>query len=59
MLKRGVTEIAFEDMPEWLKAGKRLREMMVGRLYNRQTLERVEAIIARFPDDPTTPRGFR
>jgi TRAP-type C4-dicarboxylate transport system substrate-binding protein len=59
MLKRGITEVAFDDMPEWLKSGKRLREMMVGRLYDRKILDRMEAIISRFPDDPKTPQGFR
>jgi TRAP-type transport system periplasmic protein len=59
MLRRGIREVAFEDMSEWLKSGKRLREMMVGRLYERQLLDRMETIIASYPDDPTTPDGFR
>jgi len=59
LLKRGLVAVPFEDVPSWLRAGKKLREKMVGRLYSRQLLDRMEKIVRRFPDDPTTPDGFR
>jgi TRAP-type C4-dicarboxylate transport system substrate-binding protein len=59
LLKRGLVPVAFEDLPAWLQAGKRLREKMVGRLYSRELLERMERIVLRYPDSPQTPDGFR
>ncbi len=59
LLKRGLVPVPFEDVPSWLQAGKKLRDKMVGRLYSRELLTRMEAIVQRFPDDPTTPDGFR
>jgi TRAP-type C4-dicarboxylate transport system substrate-binding protein len=34
---------------EWLEVGRRTREALVGRLYTRDLLQRVEAICARYP----------
>jgi TRAP-type C4-dicarboxylate transport system substrate-binding protein len=59
LMKRGMVSVPFEDVPTWLRAGKKLREKMVGRLYSRELLARMEKIVARYPDDPTTPDGFR
>jgi TRAP-type C4-dicarboxylate transport system substrate-binding protein len=59
ILERGITLVKFRDVPEWVKASKHLRDKMVGRLYERQMLDKVEAIVSRYPDDPQTPIGFR
>ncbi|MBN1652541.1 MAG: TRAP transporter substrate-binding protein DctP [Deltaproteobacteria bacterium] len=59
LLRRGIKPVNFERTDEWLAAGKRLREKMVGRLYSREILSRVEKIIAQYPDRPGTPESFR
>ncbi len=57
--KRGIKLVPFANTSKWVAAGKRLRDRMVGRLYTREMLSRMEGIISRFPDDPETPDGFR
>jgi TRAP-type transport system periplasmic protein len=59
LLKRGITPVRFENVNEWLAAGKELRTKMVGRLYSREMLTRVENIIAKYPDRGGTPNNFR
>jgi TRAP-type C4-dicarboxylate transport system substrate-binding protein len=59
LLKRGLVPVPFQDTPAWLQAGKKLRDKMVGRLYSRELLDRMEEIVRRFPDSPETPDGFR
>jgi len=51
--KRGMKRIAFQNTQEWRAMGKRLREKMIGRIYDRQTLSRVEKIVAKYPDRPS------
>jgi hypothetical protein len=48
LLGRGLTPVGLEDIERWNWAGKRLRESMVGRLYTRPLLRRVEAIIEKY-----------
>lgn len=59
LLKRGIKPYEFTNIEEWLAAGKRLRDKMVGRLYSREMLSRVEKVIAKYPDRPGTPDSFR
>lgn len=59
LLKRGLKPYEFANIDEWLAAGKKLREKMVGRLYSREMLSRVERVIAKYPDRPGTPDSFR
>jgi TRAP-type C4-dicarboxylate transport system substrate-binding protein len=59
ILLRGMSLVPLSDLPVWIKASKRLRDGMVGRPYERQLLDRVEAIVSRYPDGPETPDGFR
>lgn len=59
LLKRGIKSYEFSNIEEWTAAGKRLRDKMVGRLYSREMLDRVEKIIAKYPDKPGTPDSFR
>ena len=59
LIKRGIKPYEFTNMGEWLAAGKKLRDKMVGRLYSREMLTRVEKVIAKYPDRPGTPDSFR
>ncbi len=59
LLKRGIKPYEFTNIEEWLAAGKKLRDKMVGRLYSREMLDRVEKVIAKYPDKPGTPESFR
>jgi TRAP-type C4-dicarboxylate transport system substrate-binding protein len=46
ILKRGVTEVHVEDIPEVQKIAKDLTEHFVGRLYSRELLDKVQHICA-------------
>lgn len=47
LVKRGHTGFDFKKEAEWEKAGRDLRDKMVGRIYDRALLKRVEAIAAK------------
>jgi TRAP-type C4-dicarboxylate transport system substrate-binding protein len=51
LMKRGITPVEWEDREKWRAVGKRLRDRMVGRIYSRELLTRVEKIVAKYPDD--------
>lgn len=59
LIKRGIKPYEFINTEEWLAAGKKLRDKMVGRLYSREMLTRVEKVIAKYPDRPGTSDSFR
>jgi TRAP-type C4-dicarboxylate transport system substrate-binding protein len=59
LIKRGIKPYEFTNVEEWIAAGKKLRDKMVGRLYTREMLSRVEKLIAKYPDKPGTPESFR
>ncbi|MBN1655558.1 MAG: TRAP transporter substrate-binding protein DctP [Deltaproteobacteria bacterium] len=46
ILKRGVTAVHVEDIPEVQKVAKQLTDHFVGRLYSRELLDKVEKICA-------------
>jgi TRAP-type C4-dicarboxylate transport system substrate-binding protein len=49
-LKRGFKTFTFEDEATWAATGKKLRDRMVGRIYDKALLSRVEAIAAKYAD---------
>lgn len=53
ILQRGFTAVEFADNAEWQKAGQQLRERMVGRIYDKQLLSRVEQIAAKYANEAT------
>lgn len=53
ILQRGFTAVEFTNPDEWQKAGKQLRERMIGRIYDKALLARVEKIAAQYADQPT------
>ncbi|MDD9934558.1 MAG: TRAP transporter substrate-binding protein DctP [Myxococcales bacterium] len=53
MLKRGKKPFKFSDEAEWAVTGKKLRDRMVGRIYDRALLERVEKIAAKYAGEST------
>lgn len=64
LLGRGLTPVELEDIERWNRIGKRLRESMVGRLYTRPLLRRVEAIIEKYenaapPEESAEPMRDR
>lgn len=48
LLKRGFKKVEFKDPKVWEKTGKELRDKMVGRIYDRELLTRVETITAKY-----------
>ena len=52
-LKRGFTAVEFKNEPEWQAAGQKLRDKMIGRIYDAALLKRVEKITAKYADQPT------
>lgn len=48
LFKRGFKGVDFESNAKWEAAGRKLRDMMVGRIYDRKLLKRVEAIAAKY-----------
>lgn len=48
LLKRGFKRIEFENRDVWQAKGKELRDKMVGRIYDKQLLKRVEKIVAKY-----------
>lgn len=53
LLTRGMSLQKFERVDEWQAAGKALREQLIGRIYDRALLTRVEKIAARYADQPS------
>lgn len=51
--KRGVKVVDFTRVDLWDAVSKRLRDKMVGRLYSRKLLTRVEKIVKMYPDQPS------
>ncbi len=51
LLAHGVTPVKFDNVAEWQEAGRKLREKMVGRVYTKQLLDRVESITKQYPGD--------
>jgi len=47
LFKRGFKGVDFENDAVWQAAGRKLRDKMVGRIYDRKLLKRVEAIAAK------------
>lgn len=50
MLKRGLRLVKFKNTKEWQASGMKLRKQMIGRVYNKALLDRVEAIAAKYKD---------
>lgn len=48
LLKRGFKPTAFKNPEVWEAKGKELRDKMVGRIYDRALLSRVETIVAKY-----------
>ncbi|MDD9944955.1 MAG: TRAP transporter substrate-binding protein DctP [Myxococcales bacterium] len=48
LLKRGFKRVAFKNPQVWEATGKQLRDRMVGRIYDRELLSRVEKIVAKY-----------
>jgi TRAP-type C4-dicarboxylate transport system substrate-binding protein len=64
LLARGLTPVELEDIDRWELVGRKLRESMVGRLYTRPLLRRVEAIIEKYenaapPEESAEPMRDR
>lgn len=53
ILQRGFTAVEFTNPEEWQKAGAQLRERMIGRIYDKALLARVEKIAGQYADQPT------
>jgi TRAP-type C4-dicarboxylate transport system substrate-binding protein len=51
LIKRGMILVEFAPVERWRQAGAQLRAKMIGRIYTKEMLERVEAITKRFPED--------
>jgi len=47
LMKRGIKAVRIEDQPKWEAVFKKLRNYFVGRLYTRETLDKVEKICAQ------------
>lgn len=53
LLTHGLSAQKFDRVAEWQAAGKKLREQLIGRIYDRALLQRVEGIAARYADQPS------
>lgn len=51
LVKRGMVPVPFSNVERWRAAGAQLRTMMIGRIYTKEMLERVEAITKRYADE--------
>lgn len=51
LIKRGMVLVEFAPVSRWREAGAQLRAKMIGRIYTKEMLERVESITKRFPED--------
>lgn len=50
LLTRGIVGVEFEKPEDWRKAGRDLRQQMIGRIYTKEMLARVEAITVKYND---------
>jgi TRAP-type C4-dicarboxylate transport system substrate-binding protein len=50
LVARGIVPVPFKDEAEWNNAGQALRAKLIGRVYTKDMLQRVEAIAKRYAD---------
>ena len=51
LVKRGMVPVPFTNVDRWRAAGAQLRTKMIGRIYTKEMLERVETITKRYADE--------